>query len=78
MKKGGRAAVVIPDGKELCENSTNSINFRKYLLYTCKVKTIVVVKSGVFKNTGITTCILYLEKYNNVTDVIKKVNTKKK
>jgi restriction endonuclease S subunit len=69
LNKGGRCAVVVPDGmlvnKSKCHNGT-----RKYLLEHFEVKRIIKMKGKFFMNTGIEPSILFFENSGKKTEQV--------
>jgi type I restriction enzyme M protein len=71
LKINGRCAVVLPDGKDLFNKSTNTlVAIREYLLKTCDLKEIIYLPSGIFIYTSIKTCVFYFVKKREGSDVL--------
>lgn len=70
----GRCAVVVPNGKELFSKTVEYVNVRKYLMKSCDLQKIIHVANE-FKNTSISTCILYFIK---LTDKVVNIDKKKR
>lgn len=63
LKIEGRAAIVLPDGKDLFSKSEKVlVSIREYLMKTCDLKEVIYLPSGIFTYTSIKTCILYFVK----------------
>ena len=79
LKRGGRCAVVVPDGM-LVNGSTCHDETRKYLLDHFELKRVIKMKGQFFMNTGIQPSILFFENTGKPTtavefwDVIKGAN----
>lgn len=69
LNKGGRCAVVVPDGmlvnNSKCHNST-----RKYLLENFELKRVIKMKGKFFMNTGIQPSILFFENSGKKTEQV--------
>jgi restriction endonuclease S subunit len=69
LNRGGRCAVVVPDGMisntSSCHNDT-----RKYLLDKFNLKRIIHMKGKFFMNTGIQPYILFFENTGNPTSIV--------
>ena len=69
LEKGGRAAIVIPDGiltnVDLC-----TVNTRKYVLENFELKRVIKMAGKSFMNTGIQPSILFFVNSGNPTSVI--------
>jgi type I restriction-modification system DNA methylase subunit/restriction endonuclease S subunit len=61
---GGRAGIVVPDGKEIFSKTDASIiRIREYLMKTCELKEVISLPAGLFANAkGIKTQVLYFHK----------------
>jgi type I restriction-modification system DNA methylase subunit len=69
---GGKCAVVLPFGQDLCSKTNNTlISVREYLMKTCDLKEIHYLPSGIFEYTPIKTCVFYFVKKKEGTDVLK-------
>lgn len=68
LKINGKCAVVLPNGKELDNNSFSVL--REYLMKTCDLKEIYYLPSGIFEYTKINTCILYFVKKKEGEDIL--------
>ena len=79
LNRGGRCAVVVPDGM-LVNGSSCHDETRKYLLDNFELKRVIKMKGQFFMNTGIQPSILFFENTGKPTsvvefwDVIKGVN----
>ena len=69
LNKGGRCAVVVPDGM-LVNSSTCHNDTRKYLLSHFELKRVIKMKGQFFMNTGIQPSILFFQKTGNPTEVV--------
>ena len=69
LNKGGRCAVVVPDGM-LANSSTCHNDTRKYLLGHFELKRVIKMKGQFFMNTGIQPSILFFEKTGKPTEVV--------
>ena len=69
LNKGGRCAVVVPDGM-LVNSSTCHNDTRKYLLSHFELKRVIKMKGQFFMNTGIQPSILFFEKTGNPTEAV--------
>lgn len=58
LNKGGRSAVVVPDGM-LFNESTQHKKTRQYLMDNFELKKVINLESGIFLNTGVKTSILF-------------------
>jgi type I restriction-modification system DNA methylase subunit len=71
LKIGGKCAVVLPDGKDLfSKTNTTLVAIREYLMKTCDLKEIIYLPSGIFTYTAIKTCVFYIVKKREGTDVL--------
>ena len=71
LKIGGKCAVVLPDGQDLfSKTNTTLVAIREYLMKTCDLKEIIYLPSGIFTYTSIKTCVFYLVKKREGTDVL--------
>lgn len=69
---GGKCAVVLPDGQDLFSKTNASlVAIREYLFKTCDLKEVIYLPSGIFTYTSIKTCIFYLIKKVEGTEVLK-------
>jgi len=71
LKIGGRAAVVLPLGRELGGISNVDVNFRKVLLKALNFRKIIAMPSGTFKTTGIETVIVVFDKVRELAGCFK-------
>lgn len=62
LKIGGRAGVLIQDGKELYSQNNEFATSREYLMKTCDLKEVIYMPAGMFTYTNIKTCVLYFVK----------------
>jgi type I restriction enzyme M protein len=69
LKRGGRCAVVVPDGM-LVNTSTLHNGTRKYLLDNFNLKRVIKMKGQFFMNTGIQPSILFFENTGKGTEVV--------
>ena len=69
LNKGGRCAVVVPDGM-LVNSSTCHNDTRKYLLSHFELKRVIKMKGQFFMNTGIQPSILFFEKTGKPTEAV--------
>lgn len=69
LNKGGRCAVVVPDGM-LVNNSKCHNGTRKYLLEHFELKRVIKMKGRFFMNTGIQPSILFFENSGKKTDQV--------
>ncbi|MDE2104803.1 MAG: restriction endonuclease subunit S [Patescibacteria group bacterium] len=69
LKVDGRAAVVLPLGKELAGAGTE-LKLRRLLLKSCNISEIVSIPSGVFENTGIRTVLIVFEKVREMSECL--------
>jgi len=69
LNKGGRCAVVVPDGM-LVNSSTCHNDTRKYLLNHFELKRVIKMKGQFFMNTGIQPSILFFEKTGKPTEAV--------
>jgi restriction endonuclease S subunit len=69
LNKGGRCAVVVPDGM-LVNSSTCHNDTRKYLLSHFELKRVIKMKGQFFMNTGIQPSILFFEKTGKPTESV--------
>ena len=69
LNKGGRCAVVVPDGM-LVNSSTCHNDTRKYLLNNFELKRVIKMKGQFFMNTGIQPSILFFEKTGKSTEAV--------
>ena len=69
LNKGGRCAVVVPDGM-LVNSSTCHNDTRKYLLSHFDLKRVIKMKGQFFMNTGIQPSILFFEKTGKPTEAV--------
>jgi type I restriction-modification system DNA methylase subunit/restriction endonuclease S subunit len=72
LKVGGRACIVFPLGSELSGKGKGDMEFRQALLASCHLRSITVFPSGIFKNTGVKTCLLVFDKVRELYQVIGK------
>ena len=70
LKVNGRCALLLPDGKEIFNESNELVNLRKYLMKTCNLKEIIYLPSGVFTHTQIKTCIIYFVKKRECNEIL--------
>ncbi len=76
LNKGGRCAVVVPDGM-LINNSNCHNETRKYLLDNFEVKRIIKMKGQFFMNTGIQPSIIFFENTGKPTTTVEFWETEK-
>jgi type I restriction enzyme S subunit len=69
LNRGGRCAVVVPDGM-LVNSSSCHNDTRKYLLDNFELKRVIKMKGQFFMNTGIQPSILFFEKTGEPTSVV--------
>lgn len=69
LNKGGRCAVVVPDGM-LVNDSTCHNGTRKYLLDHFELKRIIKMKGQFFMNTGIRPSVLFFENTGKATAAV--------
>ena len=69
LKRGGRCAVVVPDGM-LVNTSTLHNGTRKYLLDNFNLKRVIKMKGQFFMNTSIQPTILFFENTGKATDAV--------
>lgn len=63
LKPGGRLGIVLPKG---FLDTTTYYAARQYILNTCKIQAIINLSKNTFQPyTGVRTCLLLLEKYDN-------------
>lgn len=79
LKIEGRAAVIVPNGKELNSKNSKEITMvREYLLKTCNVLEVINLPPGIFVYTSINTSILYFIKKVEGSEVLITTEEKKK
>lgn len=78
LKEGGRAAVVLPLGKEISGTTPNELKLRTALLKACNVLEVVSIPGGMFENTTIKTTLVVFEKKRELLACLKKKTTKKR
>lgn len=61
LEKGGKCAIVLPDGQMLFGGGANK-NVRKYLLDNFIFEKILFAPSGAFEHTGVKTCVYFFRK----------------
>ena len=69
LNRGGRCAVVVPDGM-LVNSSSCHNDTRKYLLDNFELKRVIKMKGQFFMNTGIQPSILFFENTGTPTSVV--------
>jgi restriction endonuclease S subunit len=69
LNRGGRCAVVVPDGM-LVNSSSCHNDTRKYLLNNFELRRVIKMKGQFFMNTGIQPSILFFENTGNPTSVV--------
>jgi type I restriction enzyme S subunit len=69
LNRGGRCAVVVPDGM-LVNGSSCHDETRKYLLDNFELKRVIKMKGQFFMNTGIQPSILFFENTSKPTSVV--------
>jgi len=69
LNRGGRCAVVVPDGM-LVNGSSCHDDTRKYLLDNFELKRVIKMKGQFFMNTGIQPSILFFESTGKPTSVV--------
>jgi type I restriction enzyme M protein len=69
LKKGGRCAVVVPDGM-LVNTPKLHVETRKYLLDNFNLKRIIKMQGKFFMNTSIKPAILFFENTGKATDAV--------
>jgi len=69
LNRGGRCAVVVPDGM-LVNGSSCHDDTRKYLLDNFELKRVIKMKGQFFMNTGIQPSILFFENTGKPTSVV--------
>lgn len=69
LKRGGRCAVVVPDGM-IVNTSTLHNGTRKYLLDNFNLKRVIKMKGQFFMNTSIQPTILFFENDGNATKAV--------
>jgi type I restriction enzyme S subunit len=69
LNRGGRCAVVVPDGM-LVNSSSCHNDTRKYLLDNFELRRVIKMKGQFFMNTGIQPSILFFENTGNPTSVV--------
>lgn len=69
LNKGGRCAVVVPDGM-LVNNSKCHSGTRKYLIEHFELKRVIKMKGKFFMNTGIQPSILFFENSGKKTEEV--------
>ena len=69
LARGGRCAVVVPDGM-LVNCSTLHNDTRKYLLNNFELKRVIKMEGQFFMNTGIKPSILFFENTGNPTQAV--------
>jgi len=69
LNRGGRCAVVVPDGM-LVNSSSCHNDTRKYLLNNFELKRVIKMKGQFFMNTGIQPSILFFENTGKPTSVV--------
>lgn len=69
LNKGGRCAVVVPDGM-LVNNSKCHNGTRKYLLENFELKRVIKMKGKFFMNTGIQPSIIFFENSGKKTEQV--------
>lgn len=69
LNRGGRCAVVVPDGM-LVNGSSCHDDTRKYLLDNFELKRVIKMKGQFFMNTGIQPSILFFENTGEPTSVV--------
>jgi len=62
LKINGRCAVVLPNGKELYNDSYELLSIRQFLMKTCELVEVIYLQAKTFTHTSIKTCILYFYK----------------
>lgn len=73
---GGKCAIVLPYGKEMTSTNGALFNIRKAIFTACKITHFVELPKGTFSNaSGISTCILFLEKVYDFSEIMKIKNT---
>jgi len=76
LKKNGKCAIVLPDGKDLFSKTARFRDIREYLMKTCNLKEIIYLPSGIFTYTSIKTCVLFFIKKKEGKDIITKKSKK--
>jgi type I restriction-modification system DNA methylase subunit len=71
LKINGRCSVVLPNGKELYNDSSELLSIRKYLMKTCELQEVIYLPAKTFTHTSIKTCILYFHKREEGENVMK-------
>lgn len=71
LKIGGRAGIVLPNGKELFKTEESLSTIRELLMKTCDLKEIIYFSGGIYSNTGVATCVAYFIKKKEIEDTIK-------
>lgn len=77
LKIGGRAGIVLPDGKQMFGGGENA-TVRELLIRTCKVTEIMEVPKETFEKTSIATCVLFFEKVHDVEQLLEVIEKGKK
>ena len=71
LKINGRCAVVLPNGKELYNDSYELLSIRQFLMKTCELEEVIYLPAKTFTHTPIKTCILYFYKREEGQNVMK-------
>jgi type I restriction enzyme M protein len=71
LKINGRCAVVLPNGKELYNDSYELLSIRQFLMKTCELVEVIYLPAKTFTHTSIKTCILYFYKREEGQNVMK-------
>jgi type I restriction enzyme M protein len=71
LKINGRCAVVLPNGKELYNDSYELLSIRQFLMKTCELVEVIYLPAKTFTHTSIKTCILYFYKKEEGQNVMK-------